>query len=131
MASDPSLARLPKRQRDEVVEALVIALLMIVRDVFTHDGSKMPLADGHDVTQALGQDRPDETLGIGVQVRASRRQAQQLHVGGCQVPLAHDELLPEQAILGDERGSSTEQIGGETGKEPSEISHGGSRTSSI
>jgi hypothetical protein len=105
--------------------------MVILLDVFPHDGSKMPLANRNDVTQALGLDRPDEPLGVGVQVRASRRQAQQLHVGGCQVPLAHDELLPEQAILGDERGSSTEQIGGETGKEPSEISHGGSRTSSI
>jgi hypothetical protein len=46
-----------------------------------------------------------------------------------ELPLGHDELLAEQAVLGDERGSSTEQIGGETGKEPSEISHGGSRTS--
>ena len=44
----------------------------------------MPLANGHDVTQALGLDRPDETLGVGIQVRASRRQAQQLHVGRCQ-----------------------------------------------
>jgi hypothetical protein len=42
-----------------------------------------------------------------------------------ELPLGHDELLPEQAILGDERGSSTEQIDGQTGKEPSEISHGG------
>jgi hypothetical protein len=26
----------------------------------------MPLAHRHDVTQALGLDRPDETLGVGV-----------------------------------------------------------------
>ncbi len=84
VASDRSLACLPGTQRDDVVEALVIALVVIVLDVFTHDGSKMPLANGHDVTQALGLDRPDETLGVGVQVRASRRQAQQLHVGRCQ-----------------------------------------------
>src|SRR5450432_135353 len=42
------------------------------------------IANGHDVTKALGLDRPDETLGVGLQVRASRRQAQQLHVGRCQ-----------------------------------------------
>ena len=36
------------------------------------------------VTQALGLDRPDKTLGIRVQVRASRRQAQKLHVARCQ-----------------------------------------------
>jgi hypothetical protein len=44
VASDRSLACLPERQRDDVVEALVIALVVIVLDVFTHDGSKMPLA---------------------------------------------------------------------------------------
>jgi hypothetical protein len=55
-----------------------------VLDVFPHDGSKVPLAHRHDVTQALGLERPDETLGVAVQVRASRRQAQQLHVGRCQ-----------------------------------------------
>jgi hypothetical protein len=75
VASDRSLACLPERQRDDVVEALVIALVVIVLDVFTHDGSKMPLANGHDVTQALGLDRPDKTLGVGVQLRASRRGA--------------------------------------------------------
>src|ERR1019366_1258528 len=48
VASDRSLACLPERQRDDVVEALVIALVVIVLDVFTHDGSKMPLANGHE-----------------------------------------------------------------------------------
>ena len=52
MASDGSPAWLPERQWADVVEALVIALVVIVLDVFTHDGSKMPLANGHDVTQA-------------------------------------------------------------------------------
>jgi len=66
MASDRSLARLPEGQRDDVVEALMTALVVIVLDVFTHDGSKVPLADRYDVTQALGLDRPDETLGVGV-----------------------------------------------------------------
>jgi hypothetical protein len=74
VASDRSLAWLPERQRDNVVEALVIALVVIVIDVFAHDRSKVPLANRHDVTQALGLDRPDETHGVGVQVRASRRQ---------------------------------------------------------
>ncbi len=52
MASDRSLAGLPERQRDDVVEAL-IALVVIVLDVFPHDASKVPLANRHDVTQAL------------------------------------------------------------------------------
>ena len=43
-----------------------MALVVIVLDVFPHDGSKVPLANRHDVTQALGLDRPDETLGVGV-----------------------------------------------------------------
>ena len=42
-----------------------------------------------------------------------------------ELALGHDELLAEQAVLGDECRSSTEQIGGETGEEPSDISHGG------
>ena len=57
---------LPEGQRDDVVEALVMALVVIVLDVFPHDVSKVPLANRHDVTQALGLDRPDETLGVGV-----------------------------------------------------------------
>jgi hypothetical protein len=52
VASDRSLACPPERQRDDVVEALVIALVVIVLDVFTHDGSKMPLARRHDMAQA-------------------------------------------------------------------------------
>lgn len=64
VASDRSLACLPERQRDDVGEALVIALVVIVLDVLAHDGSRMPLAKWHDVTQALGLDRPDETLGV-------------------------------------------------------------------
>jgi hypothetical protein len=81
VASDRSLAGLPERERDDVVDALVSALVVIVLDVFPHDGSNVPLANRHDVTQALGLDRPDKTLGGGVQVGAPRRQAQQLHVG--------------------------------------------------
>jgi|CZKU01.1.fsa_nt_gi hypothetical protein len=44
----------------------------------------MPLADRHDVAQALGLDRPDEALGVGVEVRATRGQAQHLHVARSQ-----------------------------------------------
>ena len=66
VASDRPLAGLPGRERDDVVEALVIALVVIVLDVFPHDGAKVPPANRYDVTQALGLDRPDETLGVGV-----------------------------------------------------------------
>jgi hypothetical protein len=41
-----------------------------------------------------------------------------------ELSLGHDELLAEQTVLGDERSPTTEQIGGETGQEPNEISHG-------
>jgi hypothetical protein len=58
VASDRSLAYLPERQRDGVVEALVIALVMILLDVFPYDGSKVPLTHRHDVTQALGLGAP-------------------------------------------------------------------------
>jgi hypothetical protein len=41
------------------------------------------------------------------------------HVG------SDDELLAERSVLSDERRSAAEQIGGEPGKEPRQISHGG------
>ena len=47
-----SLAGLPERQRDDVVETLVVALVVVVLDVFRHDGSRVPLAHRHDVTPA-------------------------------------------------------------------------------
>lgn len=42
-----------------------------------------------------------------------------------ELALGHDELLAQQAVLGDERCRSAEQIGGEACHEPKEIAHGG------
>ncbi len=81
VALDHSLASLSERQRDDVIETLVVAFVVVVIEVFTHDSSKVPFAHRHDFTQALGLDRPDEPLGVAVQVRASCWQAHELDVG--------------------------------------------------
>jgi hypothetical protein len=82
VASDCALAWLPERQRDDVVEALVITLVVMVLDVFTHDRSKMPLSNRHDVPKTLGLDRPNEALGVGVAVGALRRNWETGDAGG-------------------------------------------------
>lgn len=42
-----------------------------------------------------------------------------------ELSLHHDELLPEQPVLGDKRGPTTEQSGGDGAQEPNQISHDG------
>jgi hypothetical protein len=38
-----------------------------------------------------------------------------------ELSLGRDELLAKQPVFGDERGASTQEIGGETAQEPNEI----------
>ena len=106
--ADGAVARPRERQRNDVAEALVVPLVVIVFDVLANERSQVLLTERDDVPQALGLDRTDEALGVRVQVRASRRKAKQLHVGGREQRLelgrvqrvpVHDQVasLPEEA----------------------------------
>ena len=57
-----------------VVESLVVSLTMVMLDVLVDDEAQMPLAERDDAMEALFFDRPDEPLGIGVEIRTLRRQ---------------------------------------------------------
>ena len=57
-----------------VVESLVVSLTMVMLDVLVNDEAQMPLAERDDAMEALLFDRPDEPLGIGVEIRILRRQ---------------------------------------------------------
>jgi len=92
----PSGSRCASRERNEVVEALVIALGVVVLDELLHDAPQVTLAERNNMSQALLPDRANEPLGIRVQIRAPRRQAQQVdvHVGEQPLELARVEGIP-------------------------------------
>src|SRR5580700_7900556 len=95
--------RMAGGEGDDVVQALVVALGMVMVHELAHDGAQMTLAERNDVAEALVLDRANEPLGVGVEVRAFRRQAQQLHARGSQeVPevrrverITIDDQVPE------------------------------------
>src|SRR5262245_21659998 len=70
------------REKQDVTLALVIALGMIVVDVFVERPPQGALAEEDDLRQALLLHRPNPALGIGIQVRAARRQHQRLDLTG-------------------------------------------------
>ncbi len=65
--------RIAGGEGDDVAQALVVALGVVVLHELAHDGAQMTLAEGDDVPEALVLDRPNEPLGVGVEVRAPRR----------------------------------------------------------
>ena len=64
---------IPREQQD-IALALVIALGMVVFDIFLEGPSQRTLAKEDHLGQALLLHRPDPALGIGIQVRAAGRQ---------------------------------------------------------
>jgi hypothetical protein len=64
------------RKQQDVTLPLVIALSMIIFDVFAPRPPQGPLAEKDHLGQALLLHRPDPALRIGIQVRAVRRQRQ-------------------------------------------------------
>ena len=52
----------------------MVPLVVVVLDVLADKEPQVTFSKHDHATQALFLDRPDEPLGIGVQVRASRRQ---------------------------------------------------------
>ena len=81
-----------------VVEPLVISLTLIMLDVLVNDEPQMPLAERDDTMEALLFDRPDEPLGIGVEIRALRRQPDRPHIATCQ-DLAKDPRVERIAVM--------------------------------
>ena len=58
----------------------------------------MPLAERDDTMEALFFDRPDEPLGIGVEIRTLRRQPDWPHIATCQ-DLATDPRVEGIAVM--------------------------------
>ena len=81
-----------------VVESLVVSLTLIMLDVLVNDEPQMPLAERDDTMEALLFDRPDEPLGIGVEIRALRRQPDRPHIATCQ-DLAKDPRVERIAVM--------------------------------
>jgi hypothetical protein len=78
----------------QVSDALVVPLEVVVRRVFLDGVPQVPLADRHDPRQALLLDRPHESLRVGVEVGAMGRE--------------HDGLDTRRAQRG---GEGAEQLG--------------------
>ena len=67
-----------------VVESLVVSLAMVVFYVLVDETTQMPLAERDHACETLLFDRPDEPLGIGVEIGTLRRQPNRLHTGALQ-----------------------------------------------
>jgi hypothetical protein len=75
-SSDGSIVVLRRWRRDDqsVVEGLMVALKVIVLDEFSDCAAQVPLAEQHELVQALALDRQHEPLGVSVQIRTARQQ---------------------------------------------------------
>ena len=81
-----------------VVESLVVSLTMVMLDVLVDDEAPMPLAERDDTMEAVFFDRPDEPLGIGVEIRTLRRQPDWPTIATCQ-DLAKDPRVEGIAVM--------------------------------
>jgi hypothetical protein len=63
------------RLDEPALEALVVALGVVVGDVFSDGGAVVALAEQHELAEAFALDGADEALSVRVQVGAARRQA--------------------------------------------------------
>ncbi len=69
------------RWRDEfVIETLVIPLQMIMGDESANTRAEVIFSQRYHAAEALAFDRSNKTFGVGVQIRASRRQLHRLHI---------------------------------------------------
>ena len=62
----------------------MVAFDVVVLHELAHDGAQVPLAERDNVPEALVLNRANEPLGVGVEVRAVGRQAQQMYARGLQ-----------------------------------------------
>ena len=68
-----------RRKRNDVANALVISLGVIVRHKLLNSSASMTLAQRDDVPQAFLPNRTNEPLGERVQIRTASRQSQKFH----------------------------------------------------
>ena len=78
-----------------VVESLVVSLAMVVFYVLVDETTQMPLAERDHACETLLFDRPDEPLGIGVEIGTLRRQPNRLNTG-C---FRHQLLVPSPYLV--------------------------------
>ena len=81
-----------------VVESLVVSLAMVVFYVLVDETTQMPLAERDHACETLLVDRPDEPLGIGVEIGTLRRQPHRLNTGALQ-NLAKDPRIEGIAVV--------------------------------
>ena len=81
-----------------VVESLVVSLAMVVFYVLVDETTQMPLAERDHACETLLFDRPDEPLGIGVEIGTLRRQPNRLSTGALQ-DLAKDPRIEGIAVV--------------------------------
>ena len=81
-----------------VVESLVVSLAMVVVSVLVDETTQMPLAERDHACETLLFDRPDEPLGIGVEIGTLRRQPNRLNTGALQ-DLAKDPRIEGIAVV--------------------------------
>ena len=81
-----------------VVESLVVSLAMVVFYVLVDETTQMPLAERDHACETLLCDRPDEPLGIGVEIGTLRRQPNRLNTGALQ-DLAKDPRIEGIAVV--------------------------------
>jgi len=73
-----------RRREQSVLEALMVALEVVVLDEFGDGQAKMPLPKQHELVKALGLDRQDKSLGvrIGASCRVHRKGSDRRDVFG-------------------------------------------------
>ena len=81
-----------------VVESLVVSLAMVVFYVLVDETTQMPLAERDHACETLLFDRPDEPLGIGVEIGTLRRLPNRLNTGALQ-DLAKDPRIEGIAVV--------------------------------
>ena len=62
------------RADESVSDPLVVAPAVVVLNILANQSSKVAFPDRNDLRQTLRLDRSDESLGMGVQIRATARE---------------------------------------------------------
>ncbi len=77
-----------------VVESLMVSLAMVMLDVLVDDEAQMTLAEWDDSIETLLLDRPDEPLGIGIEIGTLRRKSDRLNAA------ARQDLAKNTSVMG-------------------------------